>query len=91
MDAADHRRRLNLTLRYLGIILPIVASYAGLILADGHPLGLWLGLGIGAVLWSAFTIVLLARRDWAGAGTVTFCYVVLSAWVWLLITGVMPG
>ena len=85
-------RRVDLVLRYLGIILPIAVSYLG---------GLALSLGRGsltcmlasaitaAAIWIGAAVVLGLRHDWAGVGAVTFFYVALDAWIWLPAVGVM--
>ncbi|MFH0914909.1 MAG: hypothetical protein V1912_00485 [bacterium] len=85
-------RGVNLALRYLGIILPLVVTYW---------LGLWLGLSwgslagmqaiiaFGAALWIGFAAVLGLRRDWAGVGAITVFYVLVDAWLWLPALGVL--
>ena len=86
------KQTLNATLRWLGILLPLVMVYG---------LGLWLGFGrgsysgfrtpvmLGAALWVGFAVTLAWRRDWRGAAAISACYVLVDAWWWLLALGVI--
>jgi hypothetical protein len=85
-------RGTNLTLRYLGIILPLVMTYF---------LGFWLGFGragldgfrvavaLAAASWIGFAVALAIRRDWAGVAAITVFYALVDAWWWLLALGVL--
>jgi len=86
-EPLTRRQRVNMALRWLGFLLPLLSAYW---------LGLWLGFGragfggfktaVGAtaVLWLAFTIALAWRRDWRGAAAITACYLLVDAWWFLL-------
>jgi hypothetical protein len=80
-DGCDERRGgLTKTFRWLGVLLPMVLSYP-LLPVDGF--GTWLRPRViaAAVLWLLLAAVLLIRRDWRGAATITAMYVILDAWL----------
>jgi len=84
--------RVDLTLRYLGIILPIALTYVvgfGLGLGSGGQAAFAASVTAAAAVWAGASVALGLRRDWAGVGAVTFFYVLIDAWIWLLVTGVM--
>jgi hypothetical protein len=74
---------LTKTVRWLGILLPMVLSYP-LLPIDGF--GAWLRPRViaAAALWLVLAAVLLIRRDWRGAAAITAVYVIVDAW-WTLI------
>ena len=85
------RQRVNKTLRWLGIILPLVITYPIL-----YPFVSWLApeqwglagframIAFAAALWVGFAIALAWRRDWKGALAITVFYLLVDAWWWLL-------
>lgn len=93
------RQRTNLTIRWLGILLPLVFSspivywivtpvstLLGLGAAGWPGSGVWLAMG--AVIWIAAVGVLCVRRDWQGAGGISAVYVVINIYWWLPVLGV---
>ncbi len=85
-------RRLNLTLRYLGIILPLVATYLFAMLSVfrwDSSAGSLAAVAVGGAIWAGCTVFLCSRRDWAGAGAISFLYVLMNAWLWLVVLGVL--
>ncbi|MBN1630820.1 MAG: hypothetical protein JW990_13740 [Thermoleophilia bacterium] len=82
------RQRVNLTLRWLGIILPLAITYPVFSwILDGFQRGSGGFLALVATaagLWIAFTVALAWRRDWAGAAAISAFYLVVDAWWWLL-------
>lgn len=85
------RRRRNMTMRYLGILLPLAITYGiGLQVTGSHQVALLrLVVGVGAVLWVGFACLLGLRRDWSGALAISVVYLILNGWMWLLALGVM--
>jgi len=85
----DPKRRLNLILRYLGIILPLVVGYGlGLFYfgARDSDAGFFAARAVAAALWVGFAAVLAARRDLIGAFIVTAVYIFFGGWMWLAVT-----
>jgi hypothetical protein len=87
-EPASPRRRRNLAIRYVGIILPFVLTYfVGIQAAlSGGRAGL-VCLALAAGIWAASSVALGVRRDWPGVGAVTFLYVVVDSLPWLFATG----
>ena len=79
----DRRGGLTKTIRWLGILLPMVLSYP---LLPVDAFGAWFRPRViaAAVLWLVLAAVLLIRRDWRGAAAITAVYVIVDAW-WTLI------
>ena len=79
----DRSGGLTKTVRWLGILLPMVLSYP-LLPVDGF--GAWFRPRVitAAALWLVLAAVLLIRRDWRGAAAITAVYVIVDAW-WTLI------
>ena len=90
-EPLDPRRRVNLMLRVLGIVVPLIfcyglgALYFG---RNGNLAGYWVARSLGAAAWLGFTAVLAVRRDWPGAAMTTVFYVFIDAWLWMTI---LPG
>jgi hypothetical protein len=90
-DGANERSRdpdersggLAKTIRWLGILLPMVLSYP-LLPIDGFAAWLRPRVIAAAALWLVLAAVLLVRRDWRGAAAITAVYVIVDAW-WTLI------
>jgi hypothetical protein len=82
-DLDERSGGLTKTIRWLGILLPMVLSYP-LLPIDGF--GAWFRPRViaAAVLWLVLAAVLLIRRDWRGAAAITAVYVIVDAW-WTLI------
>jgi hypothetical protein len=90
-EPLTRRQRTNKTLRWLGLILPLVITYPIVL-----PFISWLGpeqwglagfqatIGFGAALWIGFTVALAWRRDWTGAAAISAFYLIVDAWWWLL-------
>jgi hypothetical protein len=84
----DARRRANLILRVLGIVLPLVfcyglgALYFG---RNGNLAGYWVVRSLGAAAWLGFTAVLAVRRDWPGVAMTTVFYAFVDAWLWMTV------
>ena len=91
-EPAAPGRGVNLALRYLGIILPLVTTYwlgLWLGLSWGSPAGMRAIIALGAALWIGFAVALGLRRDWAGVGAVSVFYALVDAWLWLPALGVL--
>jgi hypothetical protein len=94
-DRKSPRQRVNLTLRWLGIILPLVLSFPAfpwlswLGLERGGLSGFRVRMGLGAAIWIGFTAVLVRRRDWQGAVGISLVYLVLETWWWIFVLGVL--
>lgn len=84
-------RRLNLTLRYVGLLLPLAMLFAGLGLSGRLSYGFVVCGSIGAAVWIAITAVLALRHDWKGAAAISVIYVLWNTPLWLLVAGVFPG
>lgn len=70
------------TLRWLGLLLPLVLSYPVL---PVEAFGGWFRPRViaAAACWLILSAWLLIRRDWRGAAAITAMYVVVDAW-WML-------
>lgn len=82
-------RRLNLILRYVGIILPLAVGYGlGLFYfgARDNDAGFLVSRVVAAALWVGFAAALAARRDLIGAFVVTASYIFFVGWMWLAVT-----
>jgi hypothetical protein len=89
LDGADDRRGgFTKTIRWLGILLPMVLSYP---LLPVDAFGGWFRPRVlaAAAVWLVLAAVLLIRRDWRGAAAITAVYVIVDAWWLLPATGVV--
>jgi hypothetical protein len=72
--------RVNWTLRWLGILVPLFLTYPVLpfVPVEGT---WWPARFITAVgFWIALTAALLWRRDWRGAAAISAFYIIMDAW-----------
>lgn len=80
------RRAINLSLRYLGIVLPLLVicfyswSFVPHFGSDGY-------VALSLFLWLAFTVVLGVRRDWSGALAYGVIYALINVPFILLLLG----
>lgn len=87
-EPRDRRRRIDLLLRYLGIILPLAVAYGlGLFYFGAHHDhgGFYAAKAIAAALWLGFAAALAARRDWTGTFMVTGVYIFFAGWMWFAV------
>ena len=79
-------RRVSRTLRWLGIILPLVMTWLALVFVFGRGslIGFQTALALSAALWVGLAIALGWRRDWKGALAISVFYVIADAYWWLL-------
>jgi hypothetical protein len=85
------RRRLDLALRWAGILLPLLLTYP---LIPGAP---WFGsllsfqirMACGAAIMVDLAATLLRCRDWRGAMAIVVFYVIADAYWWTLALGVI--
>jgi hypothetical protein len=85
-EPPDPKRRFNLTLRVVGIVLPLVVAYGvGLFYfgAKHNSTGFYAAKAAAAAIWIVLGVALAARRDWIGAFAVTGVYVFFAGWMWL--------
>jgi hypothetical protein len=81
-----NRRGINLSLRYLAIVLPLVVvgfyswSFVPHFGRDGY-------VAISLFLWLVFTVVLAVRRDWSGALATSVVYALINVPFLLLLLG----
>ena len=71
------------TVRWLGILLPLVLSYP-ILPVDGFTAWFKPRIIAAAAVWLILAFILLVRRDWRGAAAITAMYVVADAW-WTLL------
>jgi hypothetical protein len=87
-EQRDPRRRVNLALRYLGIILPMVLSYglgAFYFGTSDNLTGYWVARILGAAALLGCAAALSLRRDWHGAAAITGVYLFFDAWLWFTV------
>ena len=84
------RHGVFMAIRYVGILLPLALTY-WLALPFGlrRPGSLLLLVSIVAAVTAAFVVLLATRRDFAGAGVVFACYVIIDGWLWLPALGAL--
>jgi hypothetical protein len=80
------RRAINLSLRYLGIVLPLVVIcfYLWSFVPHFGPEGY---VALSLFLWLVFTVTLALRRDWSGALALGVVYAVINVPFLLLLLG----
>jgi hypothetical protein len=89
-EPRDSKRRINLIIRFLGIIVPMAfcyglgALYFG---KNGNLAGYWVARSLGAAAWIGFAGALSLRRDWPGAAATAFVYIFFDAWLWMTVIG----
>jgi succinate-acetate transporter protein len=80
-------RGINLSLRYLGIVLPLVVvcfyswSWVPHFGRDGY-------VALSLFLWLVFTVLLAIRRDWSGALAMSVIYALINVPFLLLLLGI---
>ncbi len=88
-EPADPKRRVNLILRLLGVIVPMVFCYglgAFYLGRQGNEVGYWIARSLGGAAWLGLTAALAVRRDWPGVALTTVIYAFIDAWLWMTVT-----
>lgn len=83
--------QVNLAIRNVGLIGPFALSYWGVFytLWKGYPAGAWACMIVGTVIWAGASCMLGLRRDWRRAAAISAMYILLDAWIWLMVIGVI--
>jgi hypothetical protein len=79
------KRRLTLTLRFAGIILPVLATYV-LLFSRGLKGSTLIPAAIAsAAIWLLFSLVLYIRHDRNGLSSITIFYFILNGWIYIFL------
>ena len=79
------RRQLILTLRFSGIILPVLATYV-LLFSRGLRESTLIPAAIAsAAIWLLFSLVLFIRHDKNGLSSITIFYAILNGWIYIFL------